>query len=105
MNMNAKNIKNILEHLALQAAGDSAQHGPDHGSMVCRLPANSWQADIIRKSSDMPQALNPMELRRAMQDPALPVIFLSREAIVTREVIDRICTENPLNKMIIWETD
>ncbi len=105
MKANAKDINRILENLALQKAGDTAQHGVEHGSTICRLPAKSWQADIIRKSPDMLQARNPMELRQAMKDPAKPVIFLSTEAIVTRDVIDRICAENPLNKMIIWETD
>lgn len=105
MNMNAKDVTKIIEHLALQTAADAAAHGVEHGSKVCRLPAGSWQADVIRRTPDMPQARDPMELRQAMADPSKPVVFLSREAVVTREVIDRICVENPLNKMIIWETD
>lgn len=104
MNMNSIDTNKILEHLALQRAADFAQQGIDHGCMICRLPAGSWQADIIRRTPHMPQARNPMEFRRVMKDPGMPIIFLSREAILTSEVIDRICIENPLNKMIIWET-
>jgi hypothetical protein len=105
MNASARDTKRILEHLALQRAADSARHSADYGSRICRLPAGSWQADIIRRNDAMPQARDPAEFRRAMKDPARPIIFLSREAVVTWDVIERICAENPLNKMVIWETD
>ena len=105
MDVNAKDVSSILEHLALQSAADSGAQGLDHGSTICRLPVKSWQADIIRKTPNMPQALNPAELRRAIQDPEVTVIFVPEEAIVTRDVIDRICVENSLRKMIVWETD
>jgi hypothetical protein len=38
-----------------------------------------------------------------MQDPRKPVIFLGREAVVTRGLIENVCMENPLRKTIIWE--
>jgi hypothetical protein len=103
--MSAEDIGRILELLALQGVSEGACRGPDHGSTICRLPVKSWQADILRTAPDVPQALDPMGLRKAMQDPGMPIIFVPEEAIVTREVIERICVENPLNKMIIWETD
>jgi hypothetical protein len=103
MNANAKDVNKILEGLALRQAADTGLQGSEHGSCICKLPAGSWQADILRKTADMPQARNPMELRQAMADPAKPVIFLAHDAILTHEVINRICTESPLNKMIIWE--
>ena len=94
-------VGKILEHLALQAAGDSGSQGLDHGSMICRLPVKSWQADVIRKTPDIPQALNPAELRKVMQSPDAAIIFVPEEAIVTEDVLDRICAENPLNKTVM----
>lgn len=105
MKVNAKDVHKILEHLALQDAVGEGHQVVGHDSRICRLPVKSWQADIIRETTGMPQALNPMELRRMMQEPDMPVIFLPDAAIVTREVIDQICAESPLNKMIIWETN
>jgi hypothetical protein len=39
-----------------------------------------------------------------MQKPETAVIFLPQTAMVTAEIIERICIESPLAKMIIWET-
>jgi len=103
MNVNAKNVTRILEHLALQNATDHLQHGVEHGCMICSLPIRSWQADMIRNNPHMPEVHNPSEFRRAMKDPAMPVIFVPDTAIMTPDALERICRENPLNKMIIWE--
>ena len=90
MNIAVKDMDKILEHLALQSSGDMASKGMNHGSTICRLPLKSWQAEILRSMKEMPQAMNPMELRRLMQNPDMPVIFVPHDAMVTRDIIDRI---------------
>lgn len=105
MNISAKKANKILEHLALQQATEGAQRGMYHGSLICLLPVGSWQADIIRKTPGIAQAQTPMELRQMMGMPDVSVIFLSSDAVVTRDVIERICKESALNKTVIWEAD
>lgn len=104
MQMNAKDARELLETLAVHHAADKLQHGLQHGSRIAKLEVNSWQADIIRNSPDIRTAQNPTELRVLMEDPGAAVIFLPRSAMVTADIIERICAEAPLNKMIIWET-
>ena len=98
------NLEELLEQLALQAAAETMQAGMNHGSKICKLPVKSWQADKLRAADDVPNALDPADFRKMMKNPDVPVIFLPREAVVTREVIDRICRESALNKIIVWET-
>lgn len=95
----------ILEVMAFQEAAGRAQHGLCHRSRLCRLPVGSWQADMIRRAARMVQAQTPADFRLAMQNPEAPVVFLASGAMVTSEIIERICVESPLGKMIVWETD
>ena len=95
-------IQEILSHVALQAAAEGGLQGLDHGSMICRLPSQSWHADNIGKTPGMAKALNPSELRRMMRDPRAPVIFIPLGAFVTKEIINDICAESPLNKTLVW---
>jgi hypothetical protein len=105
MPINAKDASELLKTLAVSHAAQSAQHGLQHASRLARLPVGSWQADVIRNAPDIKAANNPPELRTLMQNPDVAVIFLPRTAMVTAEIIERICAESPLNKMLIWETD
>jgi hypothetical protein len=105
MPINAQEARDLLQTLAVNHAADSAQHGFDHASRVARLKVNSWQADVIRGAVDIRAANNPPELRVLMADPKVAVIFLPQSAMVTADIIDRICSESALNKMIIWETN
>ena len=105
MQVNAKDAKELLETLALNHAAEFSRQGQQHYSRVAKLAVNSWQADIIRASSEIAVAENPVELRRLMEEPAPAVIFLPQSAMVTSEIIERICAEAVLNKMIIWETN
>lgn len=104
MQVNQKEARELLETLAFQEASESALHGKQHASRIARLPVDSWQAEIIRQSSDIVIAESAESLRAAMQKPETVVIFLPQTAMVTGEIIERICAENPLAKMIIWET-
>lgn len=104
MEMNAKDVRDVLETLAIHNAADNSRHGMHHGSRVARLQVNSWQAEIIRHSPEIKTAMNPAEFRALMQDPQHHVIFLPQSAVITADIIERICVENPLNKMVIWET-
>lgn len=103
--MSAGDVREILETLAIQNAADTARQGSQHGSRVARLAVSSWQAEIIRHSPEIKTALTPTELRALMGDPAHHVIFLPQAAMVTAEIIERICAEFSLNKMLIWETN
>jgi hypothetical protein len=104
MKMSAQEANEILETLALSHAADKSQHGLQHGSRIARIEVNSWHADKIR-NSEVSTANNPAELRALMENPDAAVIFLPQTAMVTAEIIERICAEAPLNKMIIWETN
>ena len=105
MTISAHEAQELLETLAINHAASGAQHGLQHASRVARLKVNSWQADMIRGSSEIKTANNPPELRALMGDPEPAVIFLPQSAMITAEIIERICSESSLNKMIIWETD
>jgi hypothetical protein len=104
MEANAKNMGEILKTLAIHQAADRAAHGVQHGSRIARIEVGSWQAEIIRASSEIRSALDSDTLRALMGDRNIAVIFLPQEALVTAEIIDRICYESPFNKMIIWES-
>lgn len=105
MPINASEARELLETLAVNHAADQSQHGLQHASRLARLKVNSWQADMIRGSSEIRTANNPPELRALMGDPEPAVIFLPQSAMITAEIIERICAESSLNKMIIWETN
>jgi mannitol-1-phosphate/altronate dehydrogenase len=104
MPVNNHEAKDILETLAFQTAAESAQQGRQHYSRIARLPAGSWQAELIRESRDVTTADSAEALRRVMAKPEVAVIFLPQTAFVTGDIIERICSESPLSKMIIWET-
>jgi hypothetical protein len=105
MQVNQQEAAELLETLAFQEAAEGALHGRQHASRLARLPVGSWQAEIIGKSADIVTADTPESLRLAMAKPETVVIFLPQTAMVTGEIIERICAESPLSKMIIWETD
>lgn len=105
MTINTQEARDLLQTLAVNHAADSARHGLDHASRIGRLRVNSWQADVIRGASDIRAANNPPELRVLMADPSAAVIFLPQSAMVTADIIDRICSESALAKTIIWETN
>ncbi|MDP2204696.1 MAG: hypothetical protein Q8K65_00135 [Alphaproteobacteria bacterium] len=104
MPVNAQEAKDILETLAFQTAAEGAQQGRQHYSRVAHLPAGSWQAELIGRSPDVTTADSAETLRAAMGQPDVAVIFLPQTAFVTADIIERICCESPLSKMIIWET-
>jgi len=104
MPVNAQQAKDILETLAFQEAAEGAQKGRQHFSRLARLPVGSWQADLIRQSADVHTADSAESFRAAMAAPDVAVIFLPQSAFITGDIIERICCESPLSKMIIWET-
>lgn len=104
MSVNPQQAKEILETLAFQEAAETAQQGRQHYSRLARLPAGSWQAELIRQSPEVTVADSAETLRSAMGKPDVAVIFLPQTAFVTAEIIERVCSESPLSKMIIWET-
>lgn len=105
MTINAQEARDLLETLAINHAADSARQGYDHASRIGRLKVNSWQAEILRNAHDIRAANNPSELRALMGAPEVAVVFLPQTAMVTAEIIDRICSESSLSKTIIWETN
>jgi hypothetical protein len=105
MNPNEKGIDEIIGLLALQHATDTAVTGFDHGSKICHVERGSWQADVIQKTAEIRLAKNPTDLRAAMQDPTRHVIFIPADAVLPRNVVDRICAESPLNKTVILERE
>lgn len=105
MTINAQEAKDLLQTLALNHATDGARHGFDHATRIARLKPGSWQADVLRNAADAEVANNPPELRALMAKPETVVIFLPQSAMITAEIIDRICAEASLSKMIIWETN
>lgn len=105
MKISDKQQQDILEVMAFQEAAERAQQGLCHRSSICRLPVGSWQADMIRQAQTEDLVTTPADLRHAMENPDRAIIFLSHEAMVTEEIIERICVESSLGKMIVWETD
>jgi len=105
MEMTAKDVREVLETLAIHNAADASRQGAHHASRIARLQVNSWQAEIIRHSPEIKTATNPTEFRALMENPEGYVIFLPQSAIITADIIERICAENPLQKMVIWETN
>ncbi len=105
MQVNAEQARELLESIAVSTAADKAQHGLQHASRLARLKVSSWQADIIRNAPDIRAATNPPELRALMADPSAAVIFLPESAMITAEIIERICSESAQSKMIIWENN
>lgn len=105
MPVNTQQAKDILETLAFQEAAESAQQGRQHHSRLARVPAGSWQAELIREAPDVALAESAEGFREAMAAPDNAVIFLPQSAFVTADIIEQICRESPLSKMIIWETD
>ena len=103
MEANAKNMREILKTLVIHEAADTGQHGLQHASRIARLSPESWQAEIIRHSPEVQSANDSTELRRLMEKRDGAVIFLPQQAAVTAEIIDRICSESPFDKLIIWE--
>jgi hypothetical protein len=93
----------LLENMALQFATQRAEPGLHHGSRVGRIPVGCWQARLLADKPEIFKAMSPQQFREAMENPDVPVIFLPREAVMTLEVMERICHETPLNKMVIWE--
>ena len=93
----------LLETLAFQEAAEGALHGRQHNSRIAHLPADGWQAEMIRQATDVVIVEDAESLRAAMEKPETVVIFLPQTAMVTAEIIERICAESPLSKMIIWE--
>ncbi|HEX2752512.1 MAG TPA: hypothetical protein VHP34_05290 [Alphaproteobacteria bacterium] len=104
MQVQKKEAMELLETLAFQEAAEGALHGRQHASRIAHLPAGGWQAEMIRQAADVAIVENAESLRAAMQKPETVVIFLPQTAMVTAEIIERICAESPLAKMIIWET-
>ncbi len=103
MQVQKKEAMALLETLAFQEAAEGALHGRQHASRIAHLPAGGWQAEMIRQAADVAVVENAESLRAAMQKPETVVIFLPQTAMVTAEIIERICAESPLAKMIIWE--
>lgn len=104
MQVNAKEAMDILETLAFQEAADGALHGKQHNCRLARLNPGSWQVEMIRQSGDVATVESATDFRTAMASPDIAVIFLPQTAMITAEIIERICSESPLSKMIIWET-
>lgn len=104
MQVQKKEAMELLETLAFQEAAEGALHGRQHASRIARLPAGGWQAEMIRQATDVVVVENAESLRVAMEKPETVVIFLPQTAMVTAEIIERVCAESPLAKMIIWET-
>lgn len=100
---NANDMREILKTLTIQQAAGGAAQGTTHASRIAVLPVESWQAEILRHSPEVPQAKDTVELRALMGKRDVAVIFLPHTALVTADIIDRICYESPFNKMIIWE--
>lgn len=93
----------LLETLAFQQAAETAVRGTQHSSRLARFKTGSWQVDVICKAKDTITASTPEELRIAIGNPAAAVIFLPQSAMITAEIIERICTESALEKFIVWE--
>lgn len=100
-----KEAREVLETIAVQHAADKSMQGSQHMSRLARLTPGSWQAEVIRNAPSARTAMNATELRELMGDPDVAVIFLPHKAAVNAGIIERICSESSLNKMIIWEAD
>ena len=104
MLMDTEDVGKLLQDLAVKHAADKSLQGMQHFSRLAKVAVGSWQADKLR-GSDIKSANNPTELRELMEDPDVSVVFLPHAAFVTADIIEKICVQSPLNKMIIWETN
>lgn len=96
-------VETTIAALVFQAVGDASLPSADHACRISRLKEKCWQVEMLRRSN-MPQALNPSQLRHAMRDPLAPIVFIPREAVLTDESLASICRESSHGKMVIWET-
>ena len=90
----------ILETLALQEAVQTAPLTGlgGHGSRIACIQSGGWQSEVIR-------GMDGIEiLRQLMSKPGLAAIFIPHTAIINGDIINRICRESGLDKLIIWET-
>lgn len=95
--------RDVLESVALEAAAQKARRSGGHGSRLARLPAGSWRAQVIRDAAATLVAYTPQSLRDAMTQREGYVVFLPRDAIVTEDVIEKICASSPFDKLVVWE--
>lgn len=102
--MKTADTQAVLKTLAFYDAADRALQGETHGSKIAKLPAESWQAGVIRSAADTVIVSNPAAMRAALADPDTVVIFVPATAVLTPEFINRACTESALDKTIILET-
>lgn len=105
LKMQETEAREVLETIAVQQAADKSMQGMQHMSRLAKLAVNSWQAEVIRNAPSVRIANNATELRELMGDPEAAVIFLPRTAAVNAGIIERICSESVLNKLLIWEAD
>lgn len=103
--MQTVDVRELLERMAFDQAAEGSPQLAANGCRICNVPAGGWQADMIRKATGVHTASNAQELRDALQNPDIPVIFLPRSALLTPSAIERCCQESLLNKVIIRETE
>ena len=96
----------ILETLALQEAVQTAPLTGlgGHGSRIACIQSGGWQSEVIRGMDGIEIAQTIEILRQLMSKPGLAAIFIPHTAIINGDIINRICRESGLDKLIIWET-
>lgn len=95
----------MLETLAFREAAGHMPSATGHNSRIARVASRSWHARVIAQAKGVAHAATPDELRALMDDPAVPVIFLPHDAMVTAAIIQQACLQSGLGKMLVWETD
>jgi hypothetical protein len=98
-------VRELLERMAFGQAAEGSAQPAGHSCRICSIPANGWQADMIRKAAGVHAASNPQELRSALQNPDISVVFLPQSALVTPSVLERCCRESALSKVIVRESE
>lgn len=103
MNLQSKDLDAVLESLAFQAAAETAVKSGRHRSVIGKIARGGWQAAVLRKSPNVTVALNPSDVRMALENPAAKIIFLPQQAMVTAEILENLCAACPLDKTLVWE--
>lgn len=64
-----------------------------------------WESDLLRRDSDTLTVRNGFELEQAFFAPDIKVIYVPRDASITRNVIRRVCSRHGQGKTVFYEVN
>lgn len=103
MKMSQQQAQEIIETMAFQHAAENAETAAGHSSRILRVEKGGWHGQVIAANPAIPHTLTAEAFKKAFDDIDMPVIFIPAAALITHEIVMRICRESGLDKIVIWE--